>query len=142
MNPLAIAPLMHGGGQWPTFIGLYSGGKSVIYTERSYDADKVLGLCQDEDVMTLSLVGDAMARPLAEAKLADSYELPVLMNVGSGGAMLTKPVKDQLRKAFPGRDHHRRVRRLRDRFGRGRHRQRQRHGGGEVLGRRQHGRAG
>ena len=102
MNPLAIAPLMHGGGQWPTFIGLYSGGKSVVYTERSYDADTVLKLCQDEDVMTLSLVGDAMARPLAEAKLAGSYELPCLVNIGSGGAMLTKPVKDQLREAFPG----------------------------------------
>ena len=42
MDALALGPLMHGGGQWLTLIGLYGGGKPIVYCERSFDAEKVL----------------------------------------------------------------------------------------------------
>ena len=99
MNPLAIAPLMHGGGQWVSFIGIYSGGKATVYTERRFDARKVLDLCAAEEVMTVAIIGDAMGRPLAE--IGRDYEIPSLVNIGNGGAMLTNAVKEQLREAFP-----------------------------------------
>jgi fatty-acyl-CoA synthase len=54
--------------------------------------------------MGLSLVGDAMARPLADA-LADprnSFDLSHFRSVGSGGAVFSTAVKDQLRALLPG----------------------------------------
>ena len=103
IDPLALAPLMHGGGQWITFIGVYSGGKSTIYTERRFDAHEVLRLIDREQPMTVAFVGDAMARPVAEAVLdpTTSYDLSSIVSVGNGGAMLTKAVRAQIQAAFP-----------------------------------------
>jgi acyl-CoA synthetase (AMP-forming)/AMP-acid ligase II len=58
---------------------------------------------QDEKVQTIAIVGDAMARPLAEAldKPGASYDLSSLIVVGSGGAMFTEGVKEQLRAKLP-----------------------------------------
>ena len=116
IDPLALAPLMHGGGQWITFIGVYSGGKSTIYTERRFDAHEVLRLIDREQPMTVAFVGDAMARPVAEAVLdpTTSYDLSSIVSVGNGGAMLTKAVRAQIQAAFLRGDH-RQLRRHRDR---------------------------
>ena len=86
------------------FIGLYSGGRSIVYGERTFDAEKVLELIDTEKPMALAVVGDAMARPLAEAKAAsgDRYDVSSLASFGNGGAMLTKPVRAQIEGAFPG----------------------------------------
>ena len=48
IDALALGPLMHGGGQWLTLIGLYGGGKPIVYCERSFDAEKVLELAGRE----------------------------------------------------------------------------------------------
>jgi len=103
MNMLASSPLMHGSGQWVTFISLYSGGKAAIYTSRRFDADEILTICQAEDVQNLALVGDAMAVPLIEAMERGQYELPQLMSIGNGGAMLSASTRDRIREVFPGR---------------------------------------
>jgi fatty-acyl-CoA synthase len=54
--------------------------------------------------MSIGLVGDAMARPLVEA-LANAapgtYDISTLAAVGSGGAMFSKPVKDDLVQQLP-----------------------------------------
>lgn len=104
MRGLVLAPLMHGGGQWPTLIMLYAGGATVLYCEHSFDADKILRLVSKERPISLAVVGDAMARPIAEAVLEqpDRYDVSSLLSVGNGGAMLSAVVKDELRRAFPG----------------------------------------
>jgi acyl-CoA synthetase (AMP-forming)/AMP-acid ligase II len=103
MDALALGPLMHGGGQWLTLIGLYGGSKPIVYCERSFDAEKVLDLAAREHATTIGIIGDAMARPLAEAALAkpDRWDLSRLMTLGNGGAMLSGAVKAQLHAAFP-----------------------------------------
>ena len=103
LDALAIAPMMHGGGQWILFIAIFSGGKGVLYTERHFDAHKVLELAAREKVASWAMVGDAMGRPIAEAMAdpATDYDLSSLVSVGNGGAMLTKAVKEQLAEAFP-----------------------------------------
>jgi acyl-CoA synthetase (AMP-forming)/AMP-acid ligase II len=103
MNMLASSPLMHGSGQWVTFIALFSGGKAAVYTNRKFDADEILAICQAEDVQNLALVGDAMAVPLIEAMERGNYELPELMSIGNGGAMLSAPTRERIREVFPGR---------------------------------------
>lgn len=99
MSPLVTAPLMHGGGQWVTFIGIYSGGKSTIYTDTSFDARKVLTLAQEEQVTSLAVIGDAMGAPIAE--IGREFDIPSLFNIGNGGAMMSPAVRARLQHAFP-----------------------------------------
>src|SRR3954447_17230234 len=71
MSPLVLGPLMHGGGQWLTLIALFGGNRAVVYTDRHFDAARVLDLATTEHATTIGIIGDAMARPLAEAALAE-----------------------------------------------------------------------
>jgi len=100
---LPAAPLMHGAAQWATFINLYGGGKTVLTQGKSFDAHLVWQLVQDEKVNTIAIVGDAMARPLAEAldQPGASYDLSSLRVIGSGGATFSEPMKEQLKKHLP-----------------------------------------
>jgi fatty-acyl-CoA synthase len=101
---LVTAPLMHGGGQWVTFITFTTAGTLVLWTGRRYDAAEIWRLAARERVNSVMLVGDAMARPLAEAlegAAGANLDLSALVAIGSGGAILSKAVKEQLRAALP-----------------------------------------
>jgi 3-oxocholest-4-en-26-oate---CoA ligase len=104
MNALVLGQLMHGSGQWLTLITIYSGNEAIIYTDWHFSPEHVLDLIERERPQTLGLVGDAMARPIADAAQADPerWDLSGLVTIGNGGAMLTASVKDQFRAVFPG----------------------------------------
>ena len=101
---LVCPPMMHGGGQWVTLICLLSGGTAVLDTNRPFDPVAALRLVEQERVNAVSLVGDAMARPLADALAAPGarYDPSSLLSVGSGGAILSPAVKEELRRLLPG----------------------------------------
>jgi 3-oxocholest-4-en-26-oate---CoA ligase len=103
MSPLVLGPLMHGGGQWLTLIALWGGNRAVVYTERHFDAAKVLDLAVAEHATTIGIIGDAMARPLADAALAEPnrWDCSEIIGLGNGGAMLSASVKSELARAFP-----------------------------------------
>ena len=103
MNMMATAPLMHAAGLWVTMIAMFSGGKAVVYTGRSFDAGAVLDICEAEGSQTLALVGDAMALPIAEAMEAGTREMTGLFAVSNGGAMISASTRNKLTAAFPGR---------------------------------------
>ncbi len=94
-------PLMHGGGQWMTFITLFGGGTVLLYTGRHYDPHEIWSVAEREGATSVMVVGDAMARPLAEALDEHPYDLGRLQTVGSGGAILSRAVKEQLRARLP-----------------------------------------
>ena len=98
------APMMHGGGQWVTFIAFYGGNTVVLNCDRHYDGDAVLRLVEREHASSIMVVGDAMARPLADALAAPGsrYDLSALAAIGSGGAILSPAVKEELRARLPG----------------------------------------
>ena len=100
---LPAAPLMHGAAQWAAFINLFGGGKTVLALGKRFDPHLVWRLVGVERVNTVAIVGDAMARPLAEALDArgDEYDISSLRVVGSGGATFSEPVKEQLRAKLP-----------------------------------------
>ncbi len=102
MRTLTLSPLMHGGGQWPLFITIFNGGVGLFPVSKHFDPDEVLSIIQREGVTTLSIIGDAMGRPLAEAKLdpAKSTDTSSLMAISTGGALLTDPVRKLLREAL------------------------------------------
>ena len=64
---LVVAPLMHGNAQWVMWNAFMMGGTAVLYTDHRYDPDHLWRLIGDEGVVSVGLVGDAMARPLADA---------------------------------------------------------------------------
>jgi acyl-CoA synthetase (AMP-forming)/AMP-acid ligase II len=103
LTVLAAAPLIHGAAEWASLIGFFGGGKVVLQRGKSFEPKTVARLIADEKVNTLTLVGDAMARPLGEAveAMGDQVDMSSVFVVGSAGAVLSEAVKEQLRKAFP-----------------------------------------
>ncbi len=101
---MALGPMMHGGGQWTMGNCHVSGGTFVLYIERRFDPHTVLELAARVGVHSLSTIGDAMARPIAEALLdpdRPDYDLSNLFSVANGGAPLSPGVREQLRAALP-----------------------------------------
>jgi len=96
---LPVAPLMHGNGHWSSMIGLHGGGKVVLATSRRLDPHEIWSLVERERVNILSIVGDAMARPLADALHAEgaSYDTSSLLVLTSAGALWSEDVKERLR---------------------------------------------
>jgi acyl-CoA synthetase (AMP-forming)/AMP-acid ligase II len=96
---MAVAPLMHGNGFWATIIGMNGGGKVVLLTSRRLDPHEVWSSVEREKVNTMTIVGDAMARPLTEALYEDgaNYDLSSLLVVSSAGAIWSEHVKEKMR---------------------------------------------
>jgi len=94
---------MHGAAQWISIGNALGGTKMVLSTARRMDPTEIWQIVQDEKAMILNLVGDAQARPLAEALLEDRdrFELSSLFLVSSGGAILSPAVKDLYRDVLP-----------------------------------------
>ena len=103
MVSMVIAPVMHGAAQWGAFITLFAGGTVALFTEHHFDPHAVWRIVERERCTTVMLVGDAMARPLAEAleDPATSYDTSSLFTIGSGGAVFSPAVKGQLQKQLP-----------------------------------------
>jgi len=103
LTALPAAPLMHAAAQWAALIYLFSGGKLVLTPGTGFDADRIWKLVEQEKVQSMAIVGDAMARPLAEAldKPGTSYDTSSLFAIGSGGATYSEGVKAQLKKHLP-----------------------------------------
>ena len=104
MTMMAIGPMMHGGAQWMLGNCIFVGGTIVLYCERGFDADAVLRIIANEHVNSVNTIGDAMARPLAEAIAAapeGTYDLSSLFAFGNGGAPLSAAVRVQLSTALP-----------------------------------------
>jgi acyl-CoA synthetase (AMP-forming)/AMP-acid ligase II len=101
---LVNAPMMHGGGQWVSFIAFYAGGTVVLNVDRHFDGERVWRLAAREHATSIMVVGDAMARPLAEAldHLPKDVDISSVKGIGSGGSILSPAIKDHLRAQLPG----------------------------------------
>ncbi|MCX6400888.1 MAG: AMP-binding protein [Propionibacteriales bacterium] len=102
---LACGPMMHGGSQWILGNGHVAGQTIALYTEPSFDAAKILDLVEKAKVVSMTFLGDAMGRPVAEAILAepDRWDLSSLAAVSNGAAPLSEGVRAEIREALPGR---------------------------------------
>jgi acyl-CoA synthetase (AMP-forming)/AMP-acid ligase II len=100
---MILPPLMHGAAQWAALTAMTT-GQSVVFstvTDR-FDADEVVQTIEREKVMAVTIVGDAMARPLAAAIEAGTADLSSLAVVANGGALLTPTAKQRLIDVKPG----------------------------------------
>ncbi|MFI5685193.1 acyl-CoA synthetase [Streptomyces sp. NPDC051636] len=94
-------PLMHGTSTLTAFIGFNFGQRVVIH--RKFVPEEVLRTIEKERVTSMSLVGDAMLRPLIDAlngpmKGADCSSL---FSVSSSGAIMSETVRRQFRELVP-----------------------------------------
>jgi fatty-acyl-CoA synthase len=100
---MPLAPYMHGAAQWAALQALCEGNTVVIPANvRSFDPDGVWDCAARYEVTTITMVGDAFGRPLADAIEGRPRELPALRYLFSGGAALSAANKQRLAAAVPG----------------------------------------
>ena len=87
---LILPPLMHGAAQWASFM-LMAQGATLIFPDetRRVDPDDVWSVVEREKANSMTIVGDAVLRPLLVQLDKKSYDLSSFFAVGNGGAPLT-----------------------------------------------------
>lgn len=100
---LPAAPLIHGAAQWSALIALFGGGRVILQPGRSFDPAEVAALIERQKANTLTLVGDAMARPFVEVLTHGDrhYDMSSLFVVASAGAVFSPVIRQQLRETLP-----------------------------------------
>ncbi|MFH8839144.1 acyl-CoA synthetase [Streptomyces sp. NPDC017868] len=94
-------PLMHGTSTLTAFIALNYGQRVVLH--RKYVPEEVLRTLEKEKVSSISLVGDAMLRPLVDALRGPlkGTDLSALFSLSSSGAIMSETVRAQLQELMP-----------------------------------------
>ena len=99
MVRMAPAPLIHGAAMVATLACLFVGDTAVILPK--FDPHAVWAAVQRHQVNVLSIIGDAMARPLMEALAAGDYDTSSLISLNSTAALFSPAVKEACAKALP-----------------------------------------
>ncbi|MGW0881962.1 acyl-CoA synthetase [Streptomyces sp. NPDC002671] len=94
-------PLMHGTSTLTAFIGFNFGQRVVLH--RRFVPEEVLRTVEKEKVSSMSLVGDAMLRPLIDALNGPlkGTDCSALFSVSSSGAIMSETVRRQFRELVP-----------------------------------------
>ncbi|MER6565925.1 acyl-CoA synthetase [Streptomyces sp. NPDC001093] len=94
-------PLMHGTSTLTAFIGFNFGQRVVVH--RKFVPEEVLRTVEKERVTSVSLVGDAMLRPLIDALSGPlkGTDCSALFSVSSSGAIMSETVRRQFRELVP-----------------------------------------
>ncbi|AKK25447.1 acyl-CoA synthetase [Mycobacterium sp. EPa45] len=99
---LMIPPLMHGAAQWAAFNMFSTGGWMVLPDDVDrLNAPAVMKLAERERVLSIPVVGDAIARPLLDEIETGKYDLSGLVTITNGGAPLSPTVRERLLAALP-----------------------------------------
>ncbi len=94
---MVLPPLMHGAAQWAVLTAMTTGQTVVFSPVTSHlDVDDVVRTIEREKIFAVTVVGDAMARPLADAFERTTADLSSLAVVANGGAQLTPTAKQRL----------------------------------------------
>ncbi|MFB4317387.1 AMP-binding protein [Actinomadura sp. 21ATH] len=95
-------PMMHGAGTWSA-LGGWLGGACVILPARGdgLDADDLLATAARERATRMPLVGDAFARPLADAVERGAYDLSAMRSMVNSAAAIDPGVAARLLAGMP-----------------------------------------
>jgi acyl-CoA synthetase (AMP-forming)/AMP-acid ligase II len=99
---MTVAPLMHAAAQWTSFMWFFAGNR-VVLTEGSLDPVEVWSTIEREGVNLLTVVGDAVAKPLLDAWDAEPgrWDVSSLYSISNGGAPLSPGAKGRILATFP-----------------------------------------
>ena len=101
---MPLAPLMHAAAQWTTWSWMLAGGKVVLLPGR-LDPEAVWQAIEDEGVNALTLIGDAVGRPVIDAweLEPERWDASNLFAISNGGAPMSPSLKERIAELFPGR---------------------------------------
>jgi len=100
---LPACPLMHGAAQWVAFGTFFGGGTVVFSTDTRLDAGRLVELIAAERITVVTIIGDAVGRPLADAAASrPDLDLSAVRIILNSGAIVSPPVKDDLMARMPG----------------------------------------
>jgi 3-oxocholest-4-en-26-oate---CoA ligase len=98
---LPLAPMMHAAAQWTSFAWFFAGGK-VVLMAGSLDPDAVWAAVAAERVNLVTVVGDAVARPLLDAwDRAGGYDAGSLYSFSNGGAPMSPATRSRIFATLP-----------------------------------------
>jgi acyl-CoA synthetase (AMP-forming)/AMP-acid ligase II len=99
---LCIAPLMHAAGQWVAMSWLWAGCR-VVLQPGSLDPEAVWDTVDAERVNLLTVVGDAVGKPLLDTWEANPgrWQAATLFSISNGGAPISATLKARIAAAFP-----------------------------------------
>ncbi|MFM7686136.1 MAG: acyl-CoA synthetase [Actinomycetota bacterium] len=100
---LSACPLMHGTGQFSSFIAMNLGGCVVTLPSRHFDVAELLGEVQRNRVNSVIIVGQAFAGPILEhlEVRPGAYDLSSVLMVSSSGVMWSQENKQGLLRHMP-----------------------------------------
>ncbi|MDG2308570.1 MAG: acyl-CoA synthetase [Candidatus Binatia bacterium] len=102
MRGLVGPPFMHGAAQWSSMIMMTLGACLVVPDiVKKLDPDDFLTKIGEEKITSITMVGDAFARPLLDQLEKKTYDLSTLFVLGSGGAPLSTKNKEALLEKIP-----------------------------------------
>ncbi len=98
-----LAPLMHMAAMWTVWSALLNGVTIILDEGRVFDPERVFDIAEREGANMIQFVGDAMATPLRDCLRAHPcrWNLSAVVNLGSGGAVFSKHLKDDLKALVP-----------------------------------------
>jgi len=99
---MILPPLMHGAAQWGVMTAITT-GQSLVFASvvDRLDADEVVRTIERHNVSVVTVVGDAIARPLLAAIESGIADVSSLVAIANGGAPLTPSIKECLINALP-----------------------------------------
>ncbi len=99
---VVLPPLMHGAAQWACFM-LMAQGATLLFPDDTHrvDPDDVWTVVEREKGNTMTIVGDAVLRPLLLQLDKKTYDLSSFFAVGNGGAPLTPAVRAMAIERIP-----------------------------------------
>lgn len=99
LTRLCLPPLIHGAAQWSVLPALFGCGTVVMMPR--FNPPEVWRAIERHRVNVVTLVGDAMGRPLIEAFAEGSYEASSLVAISSHAALFSPSVRDRFLAALP-----------------------------------------
>jgi 3-oxocholest-4-en-26-oate---CoA ligase len=100
---LSACPLMHGTGQFSSFIAMNLGGTVVTLPSRAFSVDELFDQVQRHSVNSIVIVGQAFAGPMLEHLEAhpDRHDLSAVRMISSSGVMWSQENKEGLLRHLP-----------------------------------------
>ena len=100
---LPACPLMHGAAQWVALATFFAGGTVILSPDTRLDAGRLAELVAAERATIVTIIGDAVGRPLADATAArPDLDLSAVRVILNSGATVSPAVKDDLMARMPG----------------------------------------
>ncbi len=97
----ALAPMMHAAAQWVSIMWLLCGAKVVLHQGR-FDPAVIWRTVAEEKVAAMTVVGDAMARPLCDEWDANGpYDASSLFSFSNGGAPISASARHRVQEMLP-----------------------------------------